>query len=136
MIAMTREPAPHVHAPGEHAHPHAHPPETYADRPHPEYVALDIGDDIGALIVHTDGDLHGVEVEISPMEDDTRRTHKEVLERQIAGRPAFTGVFDGLRQGRYTLWIDGEARARSVAIIGGEIAELDWRTARWGSPVD
>lgn len=39
---------------------------TYADRPHPEYVVLDIGGECGALILHTDPEMHGVEVEISP----------------------------------------------------------------------
>jgi hypothetical protein len=73
--------------------------------------------------------MHGVEVEISPADDDERRSHKEVLERSIGGRPAFTAVFDGLRAGTYTLWTHGEARSRGVTIEAGEIAELDWRTA-------
>ena len=106
-----------------HAHPH-----TYADRKHPEFVVLDIGDGYGALIIHTDPDLHGVEVEISPTGADRDRQHKEVLERTIDDRPAFTAVFDKLAAGEYTLWVAGEARARAVAISGSEIAELDWRT--------
>jgi hypothetical protein len=101
----------------------------YADRPHPEFVVLDVGEDVGALIVHADSSLHGVEVEISATGDDGRRSHKEVLERRLGDRPAFTAVFDGLHAGRYTLWVDDEARARDVAIDGGAIAELDWRTA-------
>jgi hypothetical protein len=100
---------------------------TYADRKHPEFVVLDIGGDVGALIVHTDGDMHGVEVEISPAADDLDRSHKEVLERSMNGRPAFTAVFDGLREGTYTLWTRGEPRARGVAVTGGAIAQLDWR---------
>jgi len=125
MAAWINMHADHIHEHGAHAH--EHPAENYAARPHPEFVVLDIGGDVGALIVHTDSDLHGVEVEISPAEDDARRSHKEVLERKIGGRPAYTGVFDGLKQGSYTLWIDGEPRARGVTITGGEIAELDWR---------
>ena len=104
-----------------HAHPH-----TYADRSHPEYVVLDIGEEYGALIVHLDPDLHGVEVEISPAGADSERQHKEVLERSIDGRPAFTAVFDRLAEGRYTLWVEDEARARGVPIAGAEITELDW----------
>jgi hypothetical protein len=109
-------------------HGHDHGPEThdYAARPHPEQVVLDIGDTVGALIVHTDGGMHGVEIEISPSGDDTRRSHKQVLEREIGGRAAFTAVFDKLAQGSYTLWIDDAARERAVAVSGGEITELDW----------
>jgi len=111
-----------------HEHLHPHPHENHAARPHPEFVVLDIGEDVGALIVHTDADLHGVEVEISPVGQDALRSHKDVLERRIAGRPAHTAVFDELRAGRYTLWVDGVARSRDVAVNGGAIAELDWRT--------
>ena len=109
----------------------AAPAETYAARAHPEYVVLDIGERLGALIVYADPELHGIEVEISPATRDERRSHKEVLERSINGRPAYTAVFDKLDEGRYTLWTHGVPRARGVAIAGGEVAELDWTgTAR------
>lgn len=104
----------------------AHRHEHYAARAHPEFVVLDIGEDVGALIIHTDPEMHGVEVEISPTEDDARRSHKEVLQRAINGRPAFTAVFDGLSTGSYTLWVAEEPRARGVLIAGGEITELNW----------
>jgi hypothetical protein len=98
----------------------------YSARAHPEFVVLELGDEVGALIVHTDAAMHGVEVEISPDGADDHRSHKEVLERRAGGRPAFTAVFDGLAAGRYTLWVDGAPRARDVEIEGGRIAELHW----------
>jgi len=102
--------------------------ETYAHRPHPEYVVLDIGEDLGALIVYTDPDMHGVEVEISARGADADRSHKEVLERSVGNRAAFTAVFDRLPEGAHTLWVNGEAAAREVWITAGAVAELDWRT--------
>jgi hypothetical protein len=110
-------------------HPHDHAGEGYAARKHPEFVVIDIGQDLGALIVHTHPTMHGVEIEISPTGDDTRRSHKQVLERTIGGRPAFTAVFDGLASGSYTLWVDDQARARDVVVGACAIAELDWREA-------
>lgn len=110
----------------EHAHVHSH--IDYAARPHPEYVAIDIGEERGALIVHVDPEMHGVEIHISATGADTDREHKEVLERSIDGKPAFTAVFDGISEGGYTLWVNDEARAREVEITGGEILELDWRS--------
>lgn len=101
--------------------------EHYAARPHPEFVVLEIGDGLGALIVHTDGDMHGIEIEISPAGADDRRSHKQVLERSGGGNPAYTAVFDQLPAGRYTLWSDDIARARDVAVADGQISELDWR---------
>lgn len=101
--------------------------ETYSARKHPEFVVLEIGGDVGALILRTDPAMHGKEIEISPADDDGLRSHKEVLERNISGDAAFTAVFDGLRGGTYTLWKDGRARARGVHVSGGEITQLDWR---------
>src|ERR671937_1865439 len=112
-----------LHQPGPDGRPVT---EGYAARPHPEYVALDIGDELGALIVRADPELHGTEIEISPACRDESREHKEVLERRGGDRAAFTAVFDRLAEGRYTLWIDEVARERDVAVHGGEIAELDW----------
>jgi hypothetical protein len=121
----------HTHDPFSHAHhehePHAH--ERYSDRPHPEFVVLEIGGDLGALIVYTDAEMHGSEIEISPADDDDARSHKDVLERSLGGLPAFSAVFDRIREGRYTLWVDDTPRARDVQVAGGEVAELDWRLA-------
>jgi hypothetical protein len=100
--------------------------ENYAARPHPEYVVLDIGEHLGALIVYTDAALHGSEIEISPDGEDARRSHKDVLERGVGDRPAFTAVFDRLPEGAYTLWTRGVARQRGVQVSGGAVAELDW----------
>jgi hypothetical protein len=113
----------HDHHTGGHSHV-----EDHASRPHPEFVVLDIGDDVGALIVHTDAALVGAEVEISPAGQDGRRSHKDVLERTANGRPAYTAVFDGLTEGVYTLWTQDVARERDVSIVGGKIAEVDWRS--------
>lgn len=121
----------HQHSHGdEHGHAHEHPQATedYAARKHPEFVAIDIGGDVGALIIHTDPEMHGIEIEISPAGEDDKRSHKQVLERKINERPAFTAVFDGLPTGRYTLWVENEPRARDVEIDGSAIAELDWRS--------
>jgi hypothetical protein len=107
-------------------HPHQH--HHHADEPRSQHVVLELGDGIGALIVHTDPVLLGTEVEISPAGDDTRRSHKEVLERTTRGSSTHVLVYDSLAEGGYTLWIDGIAQARNVAITGGEIAELDWRS--------
>ena len=111
---------------GHHRHTAA---ESYASRPHPEQVVLDIGGDLGALIIYTEPELHGVEIEISAAGRDRERSHKEVLERQIAGRPLYAAVFDKVPSGRYTLWVDDAAHECGVAISGGAVCELDWSSA-------
>lgn len=90
-------------------------------------VVLDLGDGVGALIVRTDPGLLGLEVEISPSDDDGRREHKQVLRRALGPEIATVLVYDGLPEGEYTLWVEGAARARGVRVEGGKVAELDWR---------
>jgi hypothetical protein len=102
--------------------------EHYAGRPHPEFVVLEIGDDLGALIVHTDAEMHGVEVEISPTEDDDCRSHKQVLERFTGDRSTHSLVFDQLPAGRYTLWSGDVAKVRDVVVRAGEVTEYRWPT--------
>ena len=115
-----------------HSHDHSHThhrhtsEENDAARRHQEHVVLDLGGDIGALILHTRAEMLGVEVEISATGHDDRRSHKDVLERELNGRPAYTAVFDNIREGTYTLWVDDVALARDVVVTGGAVAELQW----------
>ena len=62
--------------------------------PRPEHVMLDLGPGVGALVLHTGADLHGVEIEVSPAGRDGERSHKQVHERPVAGRPLYGAVFD------------------------------------------
>ncbi len=102
--------------------------ENHAGRPHPEYVVLELGGDVGALIVYADPELHGSKIEISRQDNDGRRAHKDVLERSLDGRPTYAAVFDLLNQGASTLWLDDTPRSRGVPVAAGRITELDWRT--------
>ena len=105
----------------------AHAHYDYAARPHPEHVAIDIGGGLGVLVVRTGAEMHGAEVEISREGDARTGAHKQVLEREVGGRPAFTLLYDALPAGRYALWLGDEPRARDIEIRAGEITELDWR---------
>ena len=112
----------HAHAHDTHGHHHRDPADVRS-----ESVVLDLGDGIGALIVHTDPELLGVEVEISPAGADGNRQHKEVLQRTMGSATVNVLVYDNLPEGEYTLWVDHVAWARGVRIAGGSVAELDWR---------
>lgn len=96
-------------------------------RPHPEPVVLDIGAGNGALIVYADADLADTPVEVSPAGDDHARFHQHVLERPMPEGSTYAAVFDKVAEGRYTLWLHGEPRARDFVITGAEVAEVDWR---------
>jgi hypothetical protein len=96
------------------------------ERVHTQPIVLDIGQDIGALIVYTSPELRGREVEVSPTGNAARRTHTEVLERTVTGRPVWAAVFPALPAGDYSLWRD-VLTDDEVTIVGGTVAEVDWR---------
>ncbi|MGA8115518.1 MAG: phospholipase [Actinocatenispora sp.] len=104
-------------------HPHSHPLG-------PSYTAtvvLDIGGDIGALVVHTDATELGREIEIS---DATRpeapRTHSAVRERIIGARSSHCAVYPQVPAGRYLLWDDADTPAGEVTVTGGRVTEYRW----------
>lgn len=99
-------------------------------RPHPEHVVLDIGGEIGALIVHADPELHDLQIEICRSgEESGKREHQHILERPINGQTMYAAVFGGLREGSYTLLTHDEVRESEVLIHGARVTTLDWRTS-------
>ena len=90
----------------------------------PEHVMLDLGPGVGALVLHTGSDLHGVEIEISPAGRDGERSHKQVHERPVAGRPLYGAVFESLPAGEYTLWLNDRPLRRDVAVAGAAVTDL------------
>ncbi|MBE7189296.1 hypothetical protein [Jatrophihabitans endophyticus] len=115
-------------------------------------VVLDIGGDVGALVVHTDASLRGVEIEISPNDGHGHdvfqaehphehthadghththahtpgTTHVEVLGRRVGDEIRYAAIYPGLREGDYTLWNPDGTAAHTVRVVGGEVVELDW----------
>jgi hypothetical protein len=87
---------------------------------------LDIGGDIGALVLYTPPDLAGQEIEVSPLGDPGHRTHTEVLQRTANGRTFCAAVYAALPEGRYRIWFDDTSRTREFAIAGGEVTQLRW----------
>jgi hypothetical protein len=85
---------------------------------------LELGPGVGALVLHTVADLHGMEIEISPSGSDDERSHKQVHERPVAGRPLYAAVFDRLPAGEYTLWLDDRPLRRNVAVRGEVVTDI------------
>lgn len=118
----------HPHA-DSHSHPHQAPhtpaePASYG--PSREgTVLVDIGGDVGALIIDTPPALAGLEIEISPA-GSARRTHVAVRERHGEGPVRHAAVFPGLAAGAYTVW-DPQGQARRTAVItGASVTRITW----------
>jgi hypothetical protein len=90
----------------------------------PEHVMLELGPGVGALVLRTGADLHGMEIEISPAGRDAERSHKQVHERRVAGRPLYGAVFDSLPAGYYTLWLDDRPLRRRIAVAEAAVTDI------------
>lgn len=113
-------------------------------------VMLDIGGDIGALIIMTPAEMHRVEIELSPVDDHDGdnawshsllphehgdhahthhrpgSTHVAVRERTGPSGVRYAAIFPGLVAGEYTVWdVDGSVK-RTVTITGGEVLSTSW----------
>jgi hypothetical protein len=87
---------------------------------------LDIGGEIGALIIHTPAGLHGHEIEVSPVADPAARKHAAVRARYVQGGVCWSVVIDGLPEGRYVVWRDPVTALAEVEVAGGAVAEFTW----------
>lgn len=91
-------------------------------------VLLDVGDDIGALVLHTSAEMAGEEIEISPVGADDSRTHVAVHRRELAGLVHHAAVYPSLKAGRYRLWRPDGTPTDPIVIAGGRVTEVEWET--------
>jgi hypothetical protein len=95
-------------------------------------VVLDIGGDIGALIIYTPASCHGEEIEVSPVDAPQRRTHAAVRARYTGAGVCWSVVIGGLTTGQYVVWRDPLTPAGKVDIVGGSVTEFEWPVTQGG----
>jgi hypothetical protein len=100
--------------------------EVYVERIHTEPAVLDIGEDIGALVIYTREEFRGKEIQVSLKGSNSARlVHTAVWERRFNGRVVFAGIYPSLPVGDYIIWTHP---SREITIVGGSVAEVDLRT--------
>lgn len=96
-------------------------------------VMLDIGGDIGALVVEMPRHMVGVEIEIRPAgasreaAGHTHYPHVAVVERPALGGPMPSLVFGELSAGTYDLHDKGGDEVLATATVrGNAVTEMTW----------
>jgi hypothetical protein len=105
---------------------HRHPENPHAGQ---GPVVLDIGGDVGALVVVMPDALAGVEIEIRSVGASRRAHHPHVgvVGRPVGGRTMWSAVFPELHEGRYELYERGAGRPQLIVdISGGEVTRASW----------
>ncbi|MCU1488973.1 MAG: glycosylphosphatidylinositol specific phospholipase [Acidimicrobiaceae bacterium] len=86
-------------------------------------VVLELGGEIGALVLRTAAELLGAEIELEPHTPGVPRTHSAVRQRLVSPERVYAAVYPSLRVGSYTV----EGSGQVVAIEGGRVTELVYR---------
>ena len=91
-------------------------------------VLLDIGGDVGAVVVTTPADMVGVEVEIRAVGAHRHHhPHVAVVNRPVAGTVVPSLVYAEVVQGRYELAVKDTDDVRlTVEVTGGSVATAEW----------
>jgi hypothetical protein len=102
--------------------------ESVAGPTGPGSVVMELGADIGALVLYTPPGLDGEEIEISRDDapSEAHRTHSMVRPRPLPGGTRYAAVYPGLRAGRYTIWRDERTPAATVTVTGGQVSNCHW----------
>ncbi|HXY43176.1 MAG TPA: hypothetical protein VEH29_03225 [Acidimicrobiales bacterium] len=101
------------------------PPEVRPSRPS-RGIAVDIGEDVGALVLYAGPEREWLEPEIHPVGKPAARQHVWVLERVVGSGTVYAAVFPSLRQGRYGVCSPDGVTAQEVEITGGKVTEASW----------
>lgn len=89
-------------------------------------VVLDIGGDVGALLVQTDAALEGAEIELYD-ESGAYLMHTEVHGRDVAGTRSYAGLFPAVVAGGYLLDLGDGSDRTAVALVGGQVTTVSAR---------
>lgn len=89
-------------------------------------LVLEIGGEVGALVVYADATFDGKELDLVPVGSPrSHHLHNVVRRRTTAsGDVAFAAVFPQVLEGRYTLWGGaGASPLAEAAVAGGRVSE-------------
>jgi hypothetical protein len=84
-------------------------------------VVVDIGGDIGALVLRVPPELDGHEIDLRPDNSSQPNTHSLVRERRFPLGSSYAAVYPSLLAGSYTV----VGAAQRFAIEGGRVTDIE-----------
>jgi hypothetical protein len=91
----------------------------------PDALVLDIGGDIGALILYSVETCLGQEIDLTPVGvPRSHHMHTMIRRRRGVGREFMAGVYPELTEGVYTVWGLDDLPLGEVSIRGGHVSEF------------
>ncbi|HMK97138.1 MAG TPA: hypothetical protein VK425_06290 [Acidimicrobiales bacterium] len=91
-------------------------------------VVVDIGGDVGAVIVYTGRELDGGEIEVRAVGTPWEGTHVGVRERRLANGSCWAALLAPLWGGAYEARLKGQAHSSVLRfeVVPGVVSSLIW----------
>jgi hypothetical protein len=90
-----------------------------------EALVLDIGGDVGALILYADEGCLGQEIDLTPTgAPRSHHVHTMIRRRRAVEREFIAGVYPELVAGTYTVWGTDDHPLGEVTVVGGQVSEF------------
>jgi hypothetical protein len=124
--AQSFDAAHHGHG---HSHDHAHPHPGAAAEPtlapsRDGSVLMEVGGDIGALVLYTERALDGSEIDLFAAGSDRPFVHSAVRARHLVDGTLHAAVYPGVPAGDYVIAAHGSVGPIPVTIAGGRVTEV------------
>jgi hypothetical protein len=92
-------------------------------------VVLDIGADVGALVVYTPKRLAMMEIGITRRGEARPAMHTAVRPRDLPGGRRYAAVYPAVPAGDYALPATAGLPSLDVTVDGGHVTEVEWGEA-------
>jgi hypothetical protein len=90
-----------------------------------EALVLDIGGDIGALVLYAEESCLGQEIDLTPTGSPrSHHMHTMIRRRRAVDREFIAGVYPELAEGSYTVWGLDNRPLGEIHIAGGAVSEF------------
>lgn len=90
-------------------------------------LVLDIGGDVGAVVVYIGPSSEGKELDLTPVGCPRSHDLHNVVRRRTtaAGHMVFAAVFPQVHEGSYWLWADAPGPIAELTVVGGQVCTVD-----------
>lgn len=115
----------HLHGPGAD-HTHDGPGHAVAPTEPSRAVVIAVDEDHGALVLSSSAERAGLEVQIHPVSNSSKRTHVWVLPREGREGVVYAAIFPRLATDDYSvLAIDGSV-ALAIPVLANRVTHAEW----------
>ncbi len=115
----------HDHSSGD-GHSHGQPSEAQAPTEPSRAVVIEVDEDHGALVLSSNADRAGIEVQIHPASNPSQRTHVWVLPREGRDEVVYAAIFPRLATDDYSvLAVDGSI-SLAISVLANRVTYAEW----------